>query len=56
MQPVGAKKEASSNQQPKPLLDRLESLVQKNEDAYNEALKDFRDKFTLGSTSYDQFS
>jgi len=52
MQPLVEKKEASSNQQSKPLLDRLESLVQKNEHAYNEAMQDFRDRFSLGQASY----
>jgi hypothetical protein len=53
MQPRVEKKGASSVQQPKPLLDRLESLVQKNEHAYNDAIRDFRDHFTLGSKVYE---
>lgn len=53
MQPRVEKKDASSVQQPKPLLDRLESLVQKNEHAYNDAIRDFRDHFTLGSKVYE---
>lgn len=53
MQPRVEKKEASRDRQKTPLLERLDSLVQKNEHAYNEAIRDFRDHFTLGSKSYE---
>lgn len=52
MQPPVEKKAVLSTQQKKPLLDRLESLVQKNEHAYNDAIQDFRDRFSLGPASY----
>ena len=53
MQPLAELKDDNRLEQPKLLLERLESLVEKNELAYNDAIRDFRDQFTLGSTAYD---
>jgi|GEM_PF-3000223 len=53
MQPRVEKKAASHNDQRHKLLDRLESLVEKNQLAYDNAMKDFRDSFTLNSGSFD---
>jgi len=53
MQPRVEKKAASQTDQRHKLLDRLDSLVEKNQLAYDNAMKDFRDSFTLNSASFD---
>lgn len=53
MQPVKQKVANEMGNESQNMLRRLESLVKKNESAYQSAMEDFRDQFTLGPTGYD---
>lgn len=39
---------------PDSLFERLDRVAAKNREAYNAAMKDFRDGFTLGETARDK--
>ncbi|MCY1241191.1 hypothetical protein D9M68_289160 [compost metagenome] len=54
MQPLAENIEETKKHQPKSLLMHLDSLIEKNEQAHKEAIRDFRDRFTLGSTLYSE--
>lgn len=53
MQSNGEKKANSQNRPLKEELEHFDQLVEKNRDAYNEAMKDFRDRFAIGNDRYN---
>ncbi|WP_155122123.1 hypothetical protein [Martelella mediterranea] len=54
MQSNDRKKEEKQVTKSHVLVERLESLTKKNERAYDAAIEDFRDRFSLGSVNYSE--
>lgn len=52
MQPSGERKVNAQQKQQTGLFDRMQFVADKNREVYEEAMQDFRNRFTLGETRF----